>query len=141
LAGDASVYAVTESGDISTFFDGVTASTGIAVETSGEASGGLPFAVGTGRIVELDSAGLMLSVVASGLTLPISLTIGPGGASRQRPSREDQHHWFKRYTASDARGVVFSHPLPPLPCAGEASHRERFVLFRAFSLARERGWG
>jgi sugar lactone lactonase YvrE len=86
--GDASVYTVTETGDISTFFDGVTASTGIAVdssgniyvlETSGPASGGLPFTPGTGRIVELDSAGLMVTVIASGLTQPTGLTIGPDG--------------------------------------------------------------
>jgi sugar lactone lactonase YvrE len=86
--GDASVYKVTSTGDISTVSDGVTASTGIAVdangniyvlETSGPASGGLPFTPGTGRIVMLDSAGLVVTVVASGLTQPTGLTIGPDG--------------------------------------------------------------
>jgi len=88
LNGDASVYKITSTGDISTVSDGVTASTGIAIdssgniyvlETSGPASGGLPFTPGTGRVVMLDPAGLVSTVVASGLTQPTGLTIGPDG--------------------------------------------------------------
>jgi hypothetical protein len=88
LAGDAKVFKLTEAGDLTEFFDGATAALGIAfgqdgnlyvLETSGPGSGGLPFTPQTGRIVEIDPAGLMVTVVADGLTQPTGMTLGPDG--------------------------------------------------------------
>jgi hypothetical protein len=87
LAGDASIYKITPDGNVSVFVKGLTAVVGLAfdakgqlyaLEMSGAASGQLPFAPGTGRVVRVEPDG-SLTPIATGLMLPTGMTVGPDG--------------------------------------------------------------
>jgi len=85
--GNASIYKVTPAGDVSVFVKGLTAVLGLefgpdgqlyALEMSGAASGQLPFAPDTGRVVRIEADG-SLTPIATGLNLPTGMTFGPDG--------------------------------------------------------------
>ena len=85
--GNASIYKVTAARDVSVFVEGLTAVLGLefgpdgqlyALEMSGAASGQLPFAPGTGRVLRIEADGA-LTPIATGLNLPTGMTFGPDG--------------------------------------------------------------
>ena len=85
--GSSAIYMVTPAGEPSIFVKGLTAVLGLefgpdgqlyALEMSGAASGQLPFAPGTGRVVRVEVDG-SLTPIATGLNLPTGMTFGPDG--------------------------------------------------------------